>query len=204
MTTMSIRIAVVDPLPMFVRGIAATLGDAGFETEAPDDVIAWLREGSQHIVLLTLLTPPDWVVLGSLRRARADVTVIAALDQPEPAAAARAIVAGAAAVLPRSAPAATVSAALTAAIGGASLIPLDVLRILLAPGTAAAAGGDPPTEREVEWLRRLSGGMTVGELAAHSGYSERMMFRLLRALYRKLRVTTRTQAIMVAHTRGWI
>jgi DNA-binding CsgD family transcriptional regulator len=50
----------------------------------------------------------------------------------------------------------------------------------------------------------LAGGSTVAELARIAGYSERMMFRLLRALYRKLSAQNRTEALMYAQGHGWI
>jgi DNA-binding CsgD family transcriptional regulator len=45
---------------------------------------------------------------------------------------------------------------------------------------------------------------TVRQLADRAGYSERMMFRLLRDLYDRLRVKGRTEALMLARERGWL
>jgi hypothetical protein len=50
----------------------------------------------------------------------------------------------------------------------------------------------------------LAGGSTAAERARAAGYSERTMFRLLRALYRKLPVRNRTEALMYARDHGWI
>jgi DNA-binding CsgD family transcriptional regulator len=44
----------------------------------------------------------------------------------------------------------------------------------------------------------------VGQLADQAGYSERAMFRMLRNLYAKLKVSTRTEALMHARERGWL
>ena len=52
--------------------------------------------------------------------------------------------------------------------------------------------------------RELAGGVTVAQLAAQVGYSERMMFRLLRELYDRLHVRGRTDALMLARERGWL
>jgi hypothetical protein len=46
--TVSIRIAVSDPLPLFRRGVMAVLGDAGFEPQTPEellDVVSLLLTG---------------------------------------------------------------------------------------------------------------------------------------------------------------
>jgi DNA-binding NarL/FixJ family response regulator len=51
------------------------------------------------------------------------------------------------------------------------------------------------TEVEIEWFRRLNEGITVAELARLAGYSERSMFRLLAALYDRIGVRSRREAI---------
>jgi hypothetical protein len=56
----SVRIAVSDLLPVFRRGIMATLGDAGFDPEAPEDLAAWIPEEHRRVVLLTLESAEDW------------------------------------------------------------------------------------------------------------------------------------------------
>jgi hypothetical protein len=53
-------------------------------------------------------------------------------------------------------------------------------------------------------LRDLAQGRTVAQVADRSGYSERMMFRLLRDLYTELGVTNRTEAMLLARERGWM
>lgn len=44
--------------------------------------------------------------------------------------------------------------------------------------------------------------MTVGDLSAEIGYSERAMFRHLKALYFRLGVRNRTEALLWAKQRG--
>ena len=53
-------------------------------------------------------------------------------------------------------------------------------------------------------LRELARGTTVGRLAADVGYSERMMFRLLRELYARLGAGNRTDALVKAQAKGWL
>jgi hypothetical protein len=51
---MPVRIAVSDPLPVYRHGVMATLGEAGFAPEAPDDLLRWIRQEHRLVVLLTL------------------------------------------------------------------------------------------------------------------------------------------------------
>ena len=67
---MFIRIAVFDPLPVFRRGVLATLGDAGFDADSPDDLMAWARDEERRLVLLTLASPGDWNLLAEILVAR--------------------------------------------------------------------------------------------------------------------------------------
>jgi DNA-binding CsgD family transcriptional regulator len=60
------------------------------------------------------------------------------------------------------------------------------------------------SDREIEWLRTLAAGSTVARLAEGVGYSERAMFRLLRDLYQRLGVKSRTEALMLAQQQGWL
>ena len=73
----SIRIAVSDPLPMYRRGLIAVLGDAGFEPQTPDELITWIRAEQRPIVLLSLLSSNDWMLLARLHEIRDDTMVIA-------------------------------------------------------------------------------------------------------------------------------
>jgi DNA-binding NarL/FixJ family response regulator len=61
-----------------------------------------------------------------------------------------------------------------------------------------------PSSREIGWLRDLANGVSVGRIAEGAGYSERMMFRLLRDLYARLGARNRTEALMLARERDWI
>jgi DNA-binding NarL/FixJ family response regulator len=78
------------------------------------------------------------------------------------------------------------------------------VRALTDPARDSRPDGDIPSPREIDWLHQLAGGLTVGQLAARVGYSERMMFRLLRELYDRLQVKGRTEALMLARQRGWL
>ena len=94
--------------------------------------------------------------------------------------------------------------AFEAAVDGRSLLPVAVLRAITAGAPNGEMGSTSPSEEERNWLRQLAQGSSVADLAEHAGYSERMMFRLLRALYVKLQAPNRTVALIRARDEGWL
>jgi DNA-binding NarL/FixJ family response regulator len=91
-----------------------------------------------------------------------------------------------------------------AAARGDAVLPSEMARVL--PGT----GGDPHADRphldeeEAEWLEALGRGTTVVGLADDYGYSERVMYRRLRALYERLGAASRSEALINAVRFGLI
>jgi DNA-binding NarL/FixJ family response regulator len=201
---MTVRVAVSDPLPVFRRGIMAILGDAGFDPEAPDDLMTWLRDEQRRVVLMTLQSPEDWVLLDRLRQDRPDIIVVAVLEEVSVATYVRALTCGAVAAVPRDAPPEGVKRVFEAALQGTSLLPTDVIRALASPSEPPPDAPEVPAAREIAWLRELAHGLTVVQLANRAGYSERAMFRLLRDLYARMGVRNRTEALMSARERGWL
>lgn len=199
---MSVRIAVSDPLPVFRRGIMAILD--GYDVEEPDDLMAWAEGGQPSAILLTLGTPGDWSLLSRLHESAPDAVVIALLSEPTEEAYLSALRNGASGALPRDAPPESVRDVLRAATRGTSLLPVEVVRALAARAESRSHASGPPAAHEIEWLRRLAQGVTVGRLADQVGYSERAMFRQLNELYTKLHVKNRTEALMYGRERGWL
>jgi DNA-binding NarL/FixJ family response regulator len=201
---MTVRIAVSDPLPAFQHGIMAALGDAGFNPEAPKDVLTWSRQVPRRVVLLTLQSSSDWALLAELAGPDPELLVIALLTESSTATYVRALIAGAIGVVPRDAPPDTLKKVFEAALAGQSLLPTEVVRALASSRDLRDEGSTTPSAHEIEWLRMLAGGMTVAQLGDHFGYSERAMFRLLRNLYQRMQVGSRTEALMRAHEQGWM
>lgn len=201
---MFVRIAVFDPLPVFRHGIITTLREAGLGSEAPDDLFAWVDDDHRRLVLYTLHSTDDWISLAQLRRSHEDVLVVALLADTAVTTYVRALTSGAVAALPRNAEPAEVRAIVEAVLHGRTVLPIDVVRSLTSSDTPLDPATTVPSPHELEWLSHLSTGMTVTELADRAGYSERMMFRLLRTLYTRLRVSGRTEALLLARTRGWL
>lgn len=183
---------------MFRHGAEAVLSTAGHAVDAPGDVLAWARHRRDGVVLLSLLTDTDWELL---ERLSDESVVVALLDGGPPADGARAVWAGAAGVVPRGATAQALLRAVEATADGQAVLPAAVV-------TALATGPPAPppmlTPVQLSWLRQLSTGSTVAQLAGRAGYSEREMFRLLKALYREMGVDDRIRAILRAQEFGWL
>jgi DNA-binding NarL/FixJ family response regulator len=132
------------------------------------------------------------------------VVVVAVLEDTGVGAYVRALAAGAVSAVPRDTPPEGMRQVVEAAVSGTSLLPTEVVRVLLSRGEAAPDDSEMPSPREIEWLQQLASGLTVAQLADQTGYSERAMYRLLRSLYAKLDVQTRMEALMLARERGWL
>ncbi|MFI5845617.1 hypothetical protein ACIA8K_38525 [Catenuloplanes sp. NPDC051500] len=200
---MLVRIAVADPLPVFRHGVVEILRDAGFESEAPDDIFAWVRDEQTTIVILTVQNEADWQTLERLQRTASDLVLVVLLDEMSLHDSVRALRAGATNVMARDCTPSAFRERFRAVVRGESVVPVEVLRELVAPAPQSTAPAGPsPTERD--WLRSLALGTTVGRLAADAGYSERMMFRLLRDLYTRIGAKNRTDALITAQNHGWL
>jgi DNA-binding NarL/FixJ family response regulator len=203
---MVLRVAVTDPFPLFRHGVRAALAEAGLNVERPEDLLAWARIDEPRLLLFTIRTAQDWHLLAELCQVCAGTIIIAVLDDASLPAYVRALNAGAAAVLPRDATLHAMREVVDAAVRGGSLVPTTVLQALAAGTGSDQAVGEPghPSSAERDWLRRLAHGESVAKVAAQVGYSERMMFRLLRDLYTKIGVNNRTAALIKARDEGWL
>lgn len=196
------RMAVVDPLPIFRRGIRSLLADAGLSVEEPDNLLHWILRGERSAVLMTLQTAEDWALLRQAATMASNLLLIALLTDTGADAYVKAINSGAIAAVPRSAPAEAIIEVLVTAMKGKSILPIEVVRAL-----AADFHDRSPSELsglEIGWLRALSQGITVARLGEQTGYSERAMYRLLRQLYRRMEVSNRIEAISKASRQGWL
>ncbi|MGH3913479.1 MAG: DNA-binding response regulator [Pseudonocardiaceae bacterium] len=189
---------------MFNHGVAEAMKCLGFIVETPDDLLTWAQASEPYVILLTLFRPADWTLLARLHDSRPDSAVIAVIEDGDLTGSLRALTSGAAGVIAREADFETVRVVLTAAASGRSVLPVEVVRALTSLHHRSAAAVKPPSETEISWIRLLARGMTVARLARHAGYSERMMFRLLRDLYRKWGVANRTEAIVHARGQDWL
>lgn len=195
-------VAVIDPLPMFRYGLVACLTAAGYRVETPDDPPGWAARGGSSLVLLTLADAGDWLLLADLAAGRPVIALLCGGSADEGV---RAVRGGARSVLPRKVTPETLRRTVAATVDGQSVLPAAVSRALV--GTVPVpvpAASSPLSADQLSWLRELAAGRTVAGLAERAGYSERAMFRMLRTMYRRMGVRTRTEAIVRAGEWGWL
>jgi DNA-binding NarL/FixJ family response regulator len=199
----SVRIAVWDPLPIYRRGMMTALADAGFSSEEPEDLLAWSSEQQLRVAFLTVQSKQELTLLTQLKGSWPDLILIAVLVEENVEMHVKAVKAGATAAVGRTATPEELLEVFNAAVRGVSMLPTEAVHALAIP----KAAHDEPNEltpRELEWLKALSQGTTVAQLAENVGYSERAMYRLLRTMYRSMHAANRTEAVLKASRAGWL
>ncbi|WP_238005905.1 DNA-binding response regulator [Dactylosporangium sp. AC04546] len=200
---MTVHVAVVDPLPVFRRGVATAVSALGHLVEEPQDIEAWARARPGGMVLLTLDSAADVDRVAALCRMRPRPLVVALPSSDVSSLGVRALQAGARSVVARAATVPALQRAVSATLDGEAVMPVGVADLLLTGRPARLPRRPAPTAQQVAWLLELSRGRTVASLAAEAGYSERAMYRLLQALYQQIGVSTRLEAIMLGREAGW-
>jgi DNA-binding NarL/FixJ family response regulator len=200
-------VAVCDPLPLFRLGVARALESSGFQTECPDAPEEWLHGTQDGLLLLTVKSNDDWVLLRRLGQEHRPRILVAVLEEEATDTSyVDAILAGADSALSRGSSAEQLSGAVGIVAQGFAVVPHAVLRALAArpAGSADHASDETPSEDELNWLRALAQGAPIRIIAENSGHSERTMYRLLRTLYRRLNARTRFEALLIAKERGLV
>lgn len=164
------------------------LADTVAETEP--DVLLLALDGAEELPL-PLALPPD--------AAARQPAIVLLGDEPVDRWGARALRLGARAVLPRTASADAIEAAIAAAVAGLVVLPPDLAAA--APVRTAASLSAPPatppslTPRELEVLQLLAAGFGNKVAAARLGISEHTVKTHVAAVYAKLGVSTRGEAV---------
>ena len=174
--------------------------------EAADgaEVVSLAARLLPDVVLLDLSLP---VLNGveATRRVRAlerppYVLILSAYDDEDYVVAA--IDAGASGYLLKTAHAADVVAAIRAVARGEVVLHPAVARHLVRHGNHGAR--EPLTKREVEILRLAARGQRTKDIAAQLSVSTRTVDAQFTGIFNKLGVSTRTEAIVHAASRGWV
>lgn len=185
--------------PLFERGLSAVLTEAGFDVGDAGQVDRWSRDSSRRMVV-TLDDDASLRRLQQLQVRVPELLSVVLLQQDSAARYARALERCTCAV-PMDAEVDDLVEAVRAAARECAVLPSRVAR-RMAAGVAPDDTAPALSEQQVGWLRELVSGATVTSLARSSGYSEREMYRLLSALYARLGVTTRTEALLRADRWG--
>jgi NarL family two-component system response regulator LiaR len=207
---MSIRVLIVDDHSVVREGLHMFLGrDPELEVvgEAVDgaEAIEKARNLRPDVVLMDLLIPvvDGITAIATIRRELPETEVIVLTSVLDNDSVARAIRAGAIGYLLKDAQAAELRAAIKAAAAGqVQLSPqasVHLLREVRAPESPP-----PLTEREMEVLRLLAQGCPNREVAHSLRISEDTVKTHIRHILAKLKVQSRTQAILIAMRMGLV
>lgn len=207
----------VDDHALFREGLALLMAhgfpdvgllQAGNLTEALDLIAA---HGDVQLVLLDLNLPDARGLAGlqQLRAAAADVVVVVMSADESPATVLAAIEAGAAGFVPKTARSGVMKAALQVVLAGGVYLPPEVLGharpTVSTPVTADGGDDDGPaglSPRQLDVLRLLVAGKANKLICRELDLSESTVKTHLAAIFRKLDVTSRTQAVVAAAQLG--
>jgi DNA-binding NarL/FixJ family response regulator len=176
-------------------------GARGHPLEEPTNLVAWAARKERRVVVMTV-EPEGWDILRRLGQLDDKPVVVAVLEDLSIDACIRALAEGATTIVARNAEPEYLRQVFDEALRGRSLLPAEVVAALAAK--SGLRQDSPLSEREISWLRALSQGGTIAQLADEMGYSERAMYRLLRDLYRRMNVKNRTEAVLRASQSGLI
>ena len=204
---MSTRCVLVDDHAMFREALALLIThrhpEVSLTTAATlNQARAAVGPDDATLVLLDLNLPDSRGIatLHGLREAapRARIIVLSADDRAETVMAA--LDAGAAGFIPKTADTQVLGGALRTVLSGAVYVPEGVA-FDAGPGTPAAP---PLTTRQHEVFRALVDGKSNKQIARELGLSESTVKTHLQAIFERLAITSRSQAVVLAARLGWL
>lgn len=186
---------VVDPVPAFRSGLGSALLSAGFDVQEPEDLEAWV---AQHRSSLVVVCIENHQAIAKRLSLDPSTLVMGLVSSANPYQHSLAAQLGCQSAVSRKAAVDRIVAAAVETVKGHVLVPQSTWKAL--------ARQRPPPERlceeQMQILSELATGITIAELADRQGYSRRQMYRRLHGLYRNLNVNNRSQALVVAASRG--
>lgn len=180
--------------------MAGLFADAGYETVEFEQLTEW-APGRGGVVVVAAI-PPDDTSLLSFTDDYPHIPCVVVVPELDSGAFAAAVRAGASGAVDEADPAESFVASVEAARTERILAPRRIAAAMAARMPALPDAHAWMTDDEAGWLQTLAGGATVADLAERIGYSERETFRMLGALYRKIGVRNRTEAIIWATRHG--
>ncbi len=176
--------------------------DLGYVATPLSDLASWKPGRGGRAVVVFIPSDEEIDALVDFASEHQHIPVVAVIPGLDLASFARVVRAGAWGAVDDSDSESELREVIGSAIADRVSVPLPIIR-------AMAQRIPPPNEvdaivdgTEADWLRSLAAGETVAALAERIGYSERETYRLLGALYQKLGVTNRTEAIIWATRHG--
>ncbi|MGI5215827.1 response regulator [Plantactinospora sp. CA-290183] len=207
----TVRIALVDDHPLFVRGLELLLpsitggrAEGSGSTGDASAAAALVRRCLPDLALVDLHMPPPGGIraISAVRRTTPGVRVVAMSGLAEPELAVQALRAGAEGYLPKSSEPEELLPPLLAVLDGWAVLPAELLGALVAPARTPLPAAALLDDEERQLLRLIAKGRSTLEIADELHVSERTVKRLTASLLRKLRVSTRTEAAALAGNAG--
>jgi DNA-binding NarL/FixJ family response regulator len=213
---MGVRVLLVDGLPLFREGVESLMrsapdidvvGSAGTVKEALDKA-ARLKP---DVIVMDVRLPGGVEAIRALHRLLPQANVLVLTDDDSPDTAAQAAEAGAVGYILKDIAGQDLLNAIRYAANGKAMVNPRLVRHLLARVAVArhASSRDVArsrglSEREIEVLAKLGEGLSDMEIAAALVISEATVKTHLRAIYRKLGVRNRAQAVAFAVSSGLV
>jgi DNA-binding NarL/FixJ family response regulator len=204
-----VDVVLVDDHPLFSRGLALLLPGVSegqvrvvATTDDASAAAAMVRRHHADVAVVDLHMPPPGGTraIAAIRRADPMVRVVALSGLAEADAALEALRAGAVGFLPKTADPESLVRPLLAVLDGWSVLPEDLLRLLLEQSAPTGEQGvtDRLTADERRLWRLVADGTPTVDIATTLHVSERTAKRLVASLLRSLGVSTRVEAAALA------
>lgn len=190
-------VAVVGKLPIARKGLEVMLEGSGFCPVAPRNMGAWLSE-AQRVVVAAVEQPEELVELLPRSGVRLQHLVVMVMRELSKSAIAKGVALGASSFLSFDIQPIELIGALVCITRGRSVVPTTFVESANLELECQIDLNDD----NLELLRALASGKTVRSIAEAIAYSEREVYRLLRALYDRLGVANRTEALVWAARHG--
>ncbi len=182
------------------RGLASQLNVAGFEVHLVEPKLGGFRAG-RHGELLVYLFDGDTHDLNAFRDDLPHFPLLVVSEEVSPEAATLLFELGANGVIVEPEEDETLESAIKAVAAGLAVVPPSIAKTWAAR-MPARAGVELLTPDELTWLNQMADGLTIYEISLEAAYSERAMFRRIKAMYSKIGVANRTEALIWASRRG--
>ncbi len=207
-----IRVAVVDDHPHVAIALRALLAETPdiqlvAESRRGAEVAALVRQYRPDVLLLDLFIEPEFDALSVVRRLREDfpaLKVCLLSAYLEPSLVRDLLQAGVYGYILKDDDYVSRIAPIVRDLYDGQVYLSPQAYSALAQATRAGGGEQPLTEREVEVLRLAQHGLPNPQIAQALHLSSGTVRNHLCAIYRKLGVNSRHQALQIAQERGWV
>lgn len=200
---MTTLVAAVNTPRLLTLGLSRELEGTGYSVESVDDPLRWARSHPATAMFVAVKNSQDVDLLIDLISDLPGAAIVALLDPMSVEQIHLCLGAGARACVSTDWSSGDLKLVLDVGLRGLVTMPAAIARNLAASKIDRAYAGSL-TNTQWTWLRDLASGTTVHALAAQVGFSERVMYRRLNQVYRKMGCATRTEALIRASACGML